>query len=172
LRTSAAGLAQDAPETFPSFNAAKVWLRTKEGKAVKGGGTPNKSLLGAPPPLIALPATLRLPSQRGQKVPALVLSHRPLGPEEAQQQAEAALGALAAFELVETPSKPQLVAHNETAKRPKRMQESWAIPAGMTQKEAFSELRGRHEAWKQRPAVKRAAGIARWMDTRAVAAPP
>jgi hypothetical protein len=68
--------------------------------------------------------------------------------------------------------KPQLVAHNETAKRPKRMQESWAIPAGMTQKEAFSELRGRHEAWKQRPAVKRAAGIARWMDTRAVAAPP
>ena len=172
LRTSAAGLAQDAPETFPTLHAAKEWLRTKEAEAVKGCDTPSKDSLGVSHHLIALPATLRLPGQPGRSVPALVLSNRPLGPEEAFQQAEAALGALAAFELVETPPKPQLVAHNETCKRPKRMQESWAIPAGMTQKEAFSELRSRHEAWKQRPAVKRAAGIARWMDKRAVAAPP
>jgi hypothetical protein len=83
------------------------------------------------------------------------------------------------LDSVETVQKPQetvpslhLVAHNETPKRPKRMLDSWALPRDMTQEEALAELRSRHEAWKQLPAVKRAAGIARWMDKRAAAAPP
>lgn len=156
LRTSAEGLHQDAPETFASFHAAKEWLRTEEGKAAKRCGAPNRDSLGAPHHLIATPAQARMLHQRGHLTPLLVLSDRPLSPQEARQRAEAALGPLAAFEMpesrpepVQRPAEPRLVAHNETAKRPARQVESWPIPPGMTPEGALAGLRAALAAHKQ-----------------------
>jgi len=101
LRTSAAGLAADAPETFPSANAAQMWLRSPEAEAIKWGGAPNIDSLGAPPYLTAIPAHARSAKQRGRATPLLVLTtDKRHGPEQARAMAEKALGPLDAFELL------------------------------------------------------------------------
>lgn len=164
LRTSAAGLAADAPETFPTVKAAERWLAKDGAGRVKYPPSPNESLLGARGYLIATPATTRLLQQRGRATPLLVLSTAPLGPQEARQRAEAALGPLAAFEAQEaaqSPPEPRPVAHNERPKIPRRRMESWPLPDGMSQGEALAGLRTGLPAFR------------RWLqDARVAAAPP
>jgi hypothetical protein len=95
LRFSAAGLAQDAPETFPTEKAAEGWL-SREGKGA----------LNTPAPLIRysisgvrvlnpVQVQLRLQGQRGRFTPALVVL-----PGDPRAMAEAQLGPLAGFDLV------------------------------------------------------------------------
>jgi hypothetical protein len=94
LRLSAAGLAQDAPDTFPSQKAAARWLE-------KGGGAE----LNTPPPVIGYSTTgegvfrptritLRLKGQTGRATPALVVL-----PGDVRAMAEAQFGPLAELEL-------------------------------------------------------------------------
>jgi phage/plasmid primase-like uncharacterized protein len=100
LRLSAAGLAQDAPETFPTAEAAKDWLR-REGKARVNGGMPliRYTISGAPP-LKPVRVRLKVQGQRGPKpTPALVII-----PGNPQEMAEAHLGPLAMFEVVDASS--------------------------------------------------------------------
>ena len=97
LRVSAAGLAQDAPETFPTAEAAKDWLR-REGKARVNGGMPliRYTISGAPP-LKPVRVRLKVQGQRGPKpTPALVIV-----PGNPQEVVEAQLGPLAMFEVVD-----------------------------------------------------------------------
>jgi hypothetical protein len=97
LRVSAAGLAQDAPETFPTAEAAKDWLR-REGKARVNGGMPliRYTISGAPP-LKPVRVRLKVQGQRGPKpTSALVIV-----PGNPQEVVEAQLGPLAIFEVVE-----------------------------------------------------------------------
>jgi len=179
LRTSAAGLHQDAPETFPSVKAAEHWLAKEGAEAVKYPLAPNRDSLGARGYLIRHPATARMLHQRGRPTPLLVLSDGPMSPQEARQRAEAALGPLAAFEMQESrpepaqrPAEPRLVAHNERPNRPPRKVESWPIPPEQTIEEALAGLRAGILAWRASPAGKRAAGYSRWLEGKAVAAPP
>jgi hypothetical protein len=95
LRLSAAGLAQDAPETFPSQKAAAQWLE-REGREA----------FYPPTPIIRHPITgsgglnpvrikLRLQGQRGPRpTPALVVL-----PGDVRAMAEAQFGPLAELEL-------------------------------------------------------------------------
>jgi hypothetical protein len=96
LRLSARGLSMDAPETFLSEQAAKGWLESFDlGK------------LNTPPPLIeglitgggvfkAVRVLLRIQGQRGKATPALVVL-----PGDFRAMAEAKLGPLAEFELLQ-----------------------------------------------------------------------
>ena len=182
LRTSAAGLAADAPETFRSLDAAKCWLRTPEAEAVKWGGAPNRDSLGAPPYLIATPATARMLQQRGRATPLLVLSGRPLEPLEARQRAEAVLGQLAGFELLDRAAPAQEaapeaaqaapVAHIRPRKPRHELPESWAYPPDVRPEELRAGLKAALEAWQASPAGKRAAGYRRYIEARRVAAAP
>jgi|DEB0MinimDraft_12_1074336.scaffolds.fasta_scaffold03696_2 hypothetical protein len=99
LRVSAAGLAQDAPETFPTVDAARDWLK-REGTARVNGGMPliRYTISGAPP-LNPVRVRLKLPGQRGPiPTPALVIL-----PGNPRELAEAQFGPLAMFEVVEPP---------------------------------------------------------------------
>jgi len=93
LRLSAAGLAQDAPETFPSEKAAERWLE-------KGG----RAEFNTPQPVIIYTITgegglnpvrisLRLQGQRGRATPALVVV-----PGDLRSVVEAQLGPVAELE--------------------------------------------------------------------------
>lgn len=109
LRLSAAGLAQDAPETFATIDAARDWLK-REGTARVNGGTPliRYTISGAPP-LNRVRVHLRLPGQRGPRpTPALMIL-----PGNPREMAEAQLGPLAMFELVDPPDH-SLSAEKET----------------------------------------------------------
>lgn len=100
LRLSAAGLAEDAPQTFPTENAAKLWER-ESGKEKVNGVEPliRYSITGATP-LNPVQCRLRIQGQRGPKpTPALVIA--PHGDPRAA--AEAQLGPLAMFEVVQQP---------------------------------------------------------------------
>ena len=163
-------MAADAPETFRSLDAAKCWLRTPEAEAVKWGGAPNRDSLGAPPHLIATTATARMLQQRGRATPLLVLSDRPLEPLEARQRAEAVLGQLTTFELLDSPALAQEaapeaaqaapVAHIQRPNRPRHRMEPWPLPPGKSKEEAMAEL------WAGLLASKR------WLEERRVAAAP
>lgn len=95
LRLSAAGLAQDAPETFPSEKAAGRWLE-------KGG----RAEFNTPQPVIRhtitgegvlnpVPISLRLQGQRGPRpTPALVVV-----PGDVRSVVEAQLGPIAELEV-------------------------------------------------------------------------
>lgn len=94
LRLSAAGLAQDAPETFPSQKAAEQWLARE--------GPLN---LNTPMPVIRYPITgagvlnparinLRLQGQRGRATPALVVV-----PGDVRSVVEAQLGPVAELDI-------------------------------------------------------------------------
>lgn len=95
LRLSAAGLAQDAHETFPTPKAAARWLESSEGKEAVNTPAPliryNTSGAGGINPK---QVRLRLQGQRGPKpTPALVVL-----PGDARATAEAQLGPLSMFE--------------------------------------------------------------------------
>jgi hypothetical protein len=101
LRLSAAGLAEDAPETFPSQKAAAQWL-SREGKGAFNTPMPviRYSISGAGVfnPARAL---LRLQGQRGRATPALVVM-----PGNPRELAEKQLGPLLEFDLEEGFSTP------------------------------------------------------------------
>jgi hypothetical protein len=95
LRLSAAGLAQDARQTFPTPKAAARWLESSEGKEAVNTPAPliryNTSGAGGINPK---QVRLRLQGQRGPKpTPALVVL-----PGDARAMAEAQLGPLSMFE--------------------------------------------------------------------------
>lgn len=71
LRLSAVGLAEDAPGTFPSVEAAKFWLRTAGRDAVKWGGTVFSSKYGATP---FLRCDVKPSGRSGKPTPALIFS--------------------------------------------------------------------------------------------------
>lgn len=71
LRLSAAGLAEDAPLTFPSVEAAKFWLRTAGRDAVKWGGTVFSSRDGTTP---FLRCAVKPSGRPGKPTPALIFS--------------------------------------------------------------------------------------------------
>ena len=168
LRTSAAGLAADAPETFPSVKAAEHWLAKEGAEAVKYPLAPNRDSLEARGYLIATPAAARMPKQRGRPTPLLVLSDGPPSPQEARQRAEAALGPLAAFEVPESRPEPAQsppealpVAHIQPRKSRARRMEPWPLPPRQTKEEALAGLRAALPAFK------------RWLqDMRVAASPP
>lgn len=94
LRLSAAGLAQDAPKTFPTQKAAARWLESSEGKKAVNTPAPliryNISGAGGINPK---QVSLRLQGQRGPKpTPALVVL-----PGDARSMAEAQIGPLSMF---------------------------------------------------------------------------
>jgi hypothetical protein len=97
LRVSAAGLVQDAPETFPTENAAKVWLK-RDGKDRVNGVMPliRYTISGATP-LKSVRVRFKVNGQRGPRAtPALVIV-----PGNPQEVVEAQLGQLAMFEVVD-----------------------------------------------------------------------
>ena len=105
LRVSAAGLAQDAPETFGSEQRARDWLKA-EGKARVLGGAPLiRYTISGNPPINPVRVRLRLEGQRGARpTPALVVL-----PGNSRALAEAQLGPLSAFELVQDDVPPGLI---------------------------------------------------------------
>jgi len=93
LRLSASGLCSDAPETFATVNAAEEWLRRegKEAIADLTRHTGNSTLL----PVQRVIFSLRISTKGARTTRAIVLG------EDPRTTAEQALGALAAFEIVE-----------------------------------------------------------------------
>lgn len=105
LRLSAAGLAEDAPETFPTAKAAGHWI-SREGKGAVNTPAPliryNISGMGV---LNPVRVRLRLQGQRGPRpTPALVVL-----PGDARAMAEAQFGPLAGFEIVTDAARPDLL---------------------------------------------------------------
>jgi hypothetical protein len=93
LRLSASGLAEDAPETFATIKAAANWLQV-EGKTAIADlttRTPNSTLL----PARVLIFSLRTTTKGARTTRAIILRDDP------KTTAEQALGALAAFEIVD-----------------------------------------------------------------------
>lgn len=94
LRLSAAGLAEDAPKTFPTPKAAARWLESSEGKEAVNTPAPliryNISGAGVFNPRRV---SLRLQGRKGRATPALVVL-----PGDARAMAEAQLGPLSMFE--------------------------------------------------------------------------
>ena len=107
LRLSSAGLAADAPETFPNAKAAKNWLAVG-GRAVvtaaivKGTATPNIILLPVAVPLTAS-VRFKRAGASGSATQALTWSADP------QAIVEAAFGPLASFEIDGNGDGPKLV---------------------------------------------------------------
>ena len=95
LRLSAAGLAQDAPETFPSEKAAERWL-DKGGRAQFNTPQPViRHTITGEGVLTPVRISLRLQGQRGPRAtPALVLV-----PGDVRSVVEAQLGPVAELEL-------------------------------------------------------------------------
>ena len=95
LRLSAAGLAQDAPETFPSEKAAERWL-DKGGRAQFNPPQPViRHTITGEGVLTPVRISLRLQGQRGPRAtPALVVV-----PGDVRSVAEAQLGPIAELEI-------------------------------------------------------------------------
>lgn len=94
LRLTKTGLAEDAPDTFPTVSAAEEWLR-REGKdaiADLSRHTGNKILL----PVQRLIFSLRLDIKGARTTRAIILGADP------RATAEQALGSLATFSKVHT----------------------------------------------------------------------
>lgn len=97
LRLSAAGLAADAPKTFPTIDTAKAWLKREGKEAVNGVAPLIRYNISGMTPLTPRRVSLRLQDQRGPKpTPALVVL-----PGDARAMAEAQLGPLSMFEETE-----------------------------------------------------------------------
>jgi hypothetical protein len=105
LRLSAAGLAQDAPETFTTEKAAARWLETPEGKQAVNPPEPViRYTISGQGGLNPVRVRLRVQGQRGPRpTPALVIL-----PGNPRAIAEAQLGPLSMFELVQDPARPDL----------------------------------------------------------------
>ena len=94
LRLSAAGLAEDAPETFPTAGAAKRWFGTEGKEAVNGYAPLIRYNISGAYPLTLRRVSLRLQGQRGPKpTPALVILSG-----DARAMAEAQFGQLSMFD--------------------------------------------------------------------------
>jgi hypothetical protein len=98
LRLSAAGLAQDAPETFTTEKAAARWLESPEGKQAFNPPVPViRYTISGQGVLNPVRVRLKVQGQRGPRpTPALVIV-----PGNPRDIAEARLGPLAMFELVD-----------------------------------------------------------------------
>lgn len=96
LRLSAAGLAADAPEVFRTVREAEGWLEREGREAIKYPRAPNVSYISGAGVLNGVRVALRLKGQRGRVTPALVF-----GSGDPRAIAEAALGELAAFKVIE-----------------------------------------------------------------------
>lgn len=96
LRLSAAGLAADAPEVFRTVREAEGWLERDGREAIKYPGAPNVRYIIGAGVLNGVRVALRLKGQRGRATPALVF-----GSGDPRAIAEAQLGELAAFEVIE-----------------------------------------------------------------------
>lgn len=70
LRTSASGLAADAPETFGTVEAARSWLKGQ----IKWGGAGNRDTITGSPPFKFRTGHLRLAGQRGRTTPCLIVT--------------------------------------------------------------------------------------------------
>lgn len=105
LRVSAAGLAQDAPETFGSEQRARDWLKAGGKARVLGGAPLIRYTISGNPPINPVRVRLRLEGQRGARpTPALMVL-----PGDPRALAEAQLGPLSAFELVQDDAPPGLI---------------------------------------------------------------
>jgi phage/plasmid primase-like uncharacterized protein len=100
LRLSAAGLAEDAPETFSTAKAAERWLESPEGKAAFNPPEPVIIYtISGQGGLNPVRVRLKVQGQRGPRpTPALVIL-----PGNPRDIAEAKLGPLAMFELEKDP---------------------------------------------------------------------
>jgi hypothetical protein len=99
LRLSAAGLAADAPEVFRTVREAEGWLEREGREAIKYPRAPNDSYITGAGVLNGVRVQLRLIGQRGKATPAMVF-----GSGDSRAIAEARLGALAAFEVIDQPA--------------------------------------------------------------------
>jgi hypothetical protein len=115
LRLSAAGLAQDAPETFATEKAAARWLESPEGRQAFNPPVPViRYTIRGKGVLNPVQVQLRLQGQRGPKpTRALVVL-----PGDPRAMAEAQLGPLSMFELVQDPALPDLSAVTQAPKQP------------------------------------------------------
>lgn len=97
LRLSATGLAKDAPETFPTAKAAGHWISRESQEAVNTPAPLIRYSISGMGVLNPVRVRLRLQGQRGPlPTPALVVL-----PGDARAIAEAQLGPLSSFELVD-----------------------------------------------------------------------
>jgi hypothetical protein len=98
LRMSASGLAADAPETFPTEKAAQGWL---EGAGKGAFNTPSPvigTLISGEGVFNPVRVMVRPKGQRGRATPALIVFSG-----DPRAIAEARLGSLAGFELIDQP---------------------------------------------------------------------
>ncbi|NCU19441.1 hypothetical protein EOM89_01600 [Candidatus Falkowbacteria bacterium] len=98
LRLSAAGLAEDAPEVFRTVREAEAWLEREGREAIKYPRAGNDRYISGAGVLNGVRVQLRLIGQRGKATPALVF-----GSGDPRARAEAQLGELAAFEVIDAP---------------------------------------------------------------------
>lgn len=98
LRLSAVGMATDAPAVFRTVREAEGWLEREGREAIKYPRAPNVSNITGAGVLNGVRVHLRLKGQRGKATQALVF-----GSGDLRAIAEAQLGELAAFELVDAP---------------------------------------------------------------------
>ena len=124
LRLSAAGLAEDAPEVFRTVREAEAWLEREGREAIKYPRAPNVSNITGAGVLNGVRVSLRLKGQRGRETPALVF-----GSGDLRAIAEAQLGELAAFEVIQAPQAPSMQGKETPAPAPvSSMQESLPAP--------------------------------------------
>lgn len=98
LRVSASGLASDAPETFPTEKAAARWL---EGDGRGAFNTPApviRGIISGTGVFNPVRAVVRIEGQRGRATPTLIVL-----PGDPRAMAEAKLGPLVGFELMDPP---------------------------------------------------------------------
>ncbi len=94
LRLSAAGLAADAPKTFPSAKAAQGWLDREGREAISYPRTANKGSISGAGVFNPVSVLLRLKGQRGRETPALVVV-----PGDPRELVEAQLGPVVAIKV-------------------------------------------------------------------------
>lgn len=94
LRTSAAGLAEDAPENFPSIKAAERWLESVGKGAINPPVPVIDTIITGTGGFNPLSVSFRLAGQRGRPTPALVLV-----PGDPLKVVENKLGLCSYFEL-------------------------------------------------------------------------
>jgi len=138
LRLSAAGLAQDAPETFPTAKAAEQWLARDGKNAVNTPAPLIRYTIRGMGVLNPVRVRFKLLGQRGpHPTPALVIL-----PGNPRELVEAQLGPLSMFELVDDPGASQKDG-NKTAACP----QDAGLPAVTTQDSTAPPTVSRRLVW-------------------------
>ena len=138
LRLSAAGLAQDAPETFPTAKAAEQWLARDGKNAVNTPAPLIRYTIRGMGVLNPVRVRFKLLGQRGpHPTPALVIL-----PGNPRELVEAQLGPLSMFELVDDPGASQKDG-NKTAACPQDAD----LPAVTTQDSTAPPTVSRRLVW-------------------------